>query len=513
MRLLYFLAHPDTIGGAAKVMIKHAFIMQQRKNEVLVVIQKDSQGYYSSNYDFLCQSYSLKTVSLCYPIATCIEELNYHDAIKAEPAIKRLVKKYKPEIIHSLQLNLAVEIVSRKLNIPNIMSVYQADKSMFRIEWDDVMPHYLIGDSEYYSNMWKNGLDLESKCIRVPYDVKTTAMVVKENRECIEIVNIAGFCEHKRQLEIIKFIELCGLNSIKVHMTFVGDDQNKYADECKEYVNGHELTKNVSFLGFVNDVEKYLNAADVMIQASTVESFPGAIVEAMAYGIPVITTQVGGISELIKDRENGFLIDGYSASDIFNSFKLYLEDANSGRIEKISAAEKNTYTSNHTFEKVGKELDGFYKKVLLSDYKNRNEHALDLFVTRAENSIGIRFNSRFSSYTKAHLWYLYYINDICRTNGFETAVVWGAGNLGNIGFEWADILNLEVKSVIDSYKTGCFNGYDILQPSEKIVKCEDVVIVSIARYDALVEISALLESYGRKRNEDFFLIYNSPVLR
>lgn len=68
----------------------------------------------------------------------------------------------------------------------------------------------------------------------------------------------------------------------------------------------------IKFLPYVSDtaeIAKYYQAADVYLHAAYAETFGIVIVEALACGVPVIATGVGGISELIKDGVNGFLVN------------------------------------------------------------------------------------------------------------------------------------------------------------------------------------------------------------
>jgi glycosyltransferase involved in cell wall biosynthesis len=63
----------------------------------------------------------------------------------------------------------------------------------------------------------------------------------------------------------------------------------------------------VRFLGWTAEVEKLLAAADVLVCSSWFESFGLAVIEAMACGIPVVSTNRGGPAETVIDGETGFL--------------------------------------------------------------------------------------------------------------------------------------------------------------------------------------------------------------
>ena len=69
------------------------------------------------------------------------------------------------------------------------------------------------------------------------------------------------------------------------------------------------IEKRISFCGEVADVVPYLAAADVGVLASMSEGFPNAILEYMAAGLPVVSTDVGGVAELLGENgECGFRV-------------------------------------------------------------------------------------------------------------------------------------------------------------------------------------------------------------
>jgi glycosyltransferase involved in cell wall biosynthesis len=85
-----------------------------------------------------------------------------------------------------------------------------------------------------------------------------------------------------------------------------GGERQKLEDLATEL----GIAQQVKFLGFQSDVRPILWASDIFVHVPTTfpEGTPNAILEAMAAGLPVIATPVGGIPEVVRDGENGLLV-------------------------------------------------------------------------------------------------------------------------------------------------------------------------------------------------------------
>jgi glycosyltransferase involved in cell wall biosynthesis len=68
------------------------------------------------------------------------------------------------------------------------------------------------------------------------------------------------------------------------------------------------VESRVMFLGVRSDVEALLSAADGFVLSSAWEGMPNVVMEALAAGVPVVATQVGGVTELVEEGESGLLV-------------------------------------------------------------------------------------------------------------------------------------------------------------------------------------------------------------
>ncbi|OZI13461.1 glycosyltransferase [Bacillaceae bacterium SAS-127] len=90
------------------------------------------------------------------------------------------------------------------------------------------------------------------------------------------------------------------------HLLLVGD--GPIEDELTNEVKRRKLERHVHFLGFRSDVDHIYAASDLALLASYSESFPLALLEAANQHVPIITTDVGGVGELIDDGQTGWIV-------------------------------------------------------------------------------------------------------------------------------------------------------------------------------------------------------------
>ena len=90
------------------------------------------------------------------------------------------------------------------------------------------------------------------------------------------------------------------------HLLFVGDGPDQSA--LMQQAQSAGLAERITFLGDQLDIPHLLPALDIFVLPSLYEGLPNVVLEAMACGLPVVATAVGGTPELVIDRESGLLI-------------------------------------------------------------------------------------------------------------------------------------------------------------------------------------------------------------
>jgi len=136
----------------------------------------------------------------------------------------------------------------------------------------------------------------------------------------------------------------------------------EYHKELQELVAELNLTEHVQFLGALTDLREHFAQADIFVLPSRSEGFSNAIVEAMAAGLPVVATKVGGNAEAVEDGKTGFIVPSEDAAALANAICRLLatpEEANA-----MGSAGKSRAAELFTTESMMCRIVGTYSKLL-----------------------------------------------------------------------------------------------------------------------------------------------------
>ena len=134
-------------------------------------------------------------------------------------------------------------------------------------------------------------------------------------------------------------------------------------DQLRETIARLQLASCVSYEGFVAGEQKLnlLNLSDVFILPSYIEGLPIAILEAMSYGMPVLSTPVGGIPEVVEHGQNGYLFEPGNKDQMFRSISELLQHPE--QVEAMGTISKKLAT--HDLPKQTKDkLEAIYQQLL-----------------------------------------------------------------------------------------------------------------------------------------------------
>ena len=206
-----------------------------------------------------------------------------------------------------------------------------------------------------------NGIDLNKFIFqdkKARKEIRKELNLKKDDKVLISIGRLFKAKGYPYLIEAIKILK-SKYPDIKLLIIGEGEEKNKLETQTREL----NLEKNIFFLGRKENVSNCLNASDIFVLASLWEGFGLAIVEAMACGLPVITTNVGGIPEIIQDKISGLLVDPKD-SEILAQKIDYLLNLDADSKERFALKGRKIVEQKFPLEKMMTKYEELYYKLL-----------------------------------------------------------------------------------------------------------------------------------------------------
>jgi len=211
----------------------------------------------------------------------------------------------------------------------------------------------------------------ESKVVKIPNGVDTGIFAPAQEERYYELRRKLGFEGGKVFLYSGRLAEGKGIEFLIKAMTEVDAVDNillvllgNGVVEDNLRMMAYELTLGnfLRFEGTVSNVADYLNAADIFVFPSLSEGMPNALLEAMACGLPVIASKIGGVVDVVEDGKSGILFEPGDVSGLASAMVRLLND-NELRF-KLGAEARKRIVDSFSIDKIADEYINLYKEVL-----------------------------------------------------------------------------------------------------------------------------------------------------
>lgn len=140
------------------------------------------------------------------------------------------------------------------------------------------------------------------------------------------IASVGNFTDNKRIEDFITSFSFLKCVKKDVIFLIIGSGSASKIDELIGLSRNLGVAENLKLLGWNQAIEKIFSGVDLLVITSQQETFGRTVIEAMACGVPVISTLCGGPSELIKNHETGILVPVGSPFDIAQAIEKLLSD-------------------------------------------------------------------------------------------------------------------------------------------------------------------------------------------
>jgi len=173
------------------------------------------------------------------------------------------------------------------------------------------------------------------------------------------MIHVSNFRAVKRVDDVIRIFNAVR-QKIPSKLFLVGDGPERSA--CEQLARELNLMKDIKFLGKQIELVPLLSASDIFLMPSQSESFGLSALEAMSCELPVISSSVGGLPELVVHGETGYIAE---IGDVDRMAKYAIELlTNSARYKMFAAASRKRAVDNFSSDKVVDQYEHYYEQVL-----------------------------------------------------------------------------------------------------------------------------------------------------
>jgi len=293
-----------------------------------------------------------------------------------------ILEKVKPHILHTqlFHANLVGRIIGSIAGVPIIISsirntFFGGKMREFLLRWTDrwAVKSTIICQTAG-NRMVKNGIVPEAKLIVIYNGIDTKSFDIHTTQQKAEIQEELGYPSKKALLlavgrlhkqkgypYLLESINLLKNQGHPVELAIVGTGE--MLPHLEQQVKKLDLEDCVRFLGVRDDVPRLMAIADVFVLSSLWEGLPGVVLEAMASGLPVVSTSVGGAVELVVDGETGFLVplkDPVAMADAVSHILALSEEDRA----LMGRAGRNRVEQNFTLDKMVSAYEKLYAECL-----------------------------------------------------------------------------------------------------------------------------------------------------
>jgi len=138
------------------------------------------------------------------------------------------------------------------------------------------------------------------------------------------VINVARVEPRKAQATLVLAFARIAAAHPEARLAIIGADDGHYSRTVEQLVHSLGLERQVRMVPLTGDVAPWYVMADGFVLASDSESLPRTIIEAMAYEVPVLATDVGGVAEIVVDGRTGLLVRTRDVGDLAAGFRRLL---------------------------------------------------------------------------------------------------------------------------------------------------------------------------------------------
>ncbi|MCM8829853.1 MAG: glycosyltransferase family 4 protein [Candidatus Omnitrophica bacterium] len=284
---------------------------------------------------------------------------------------KFLSEGFKPDIVHANEYRTGIPayIIKKRYGIPYVLTEHSTHFAQKTIDKKRIKRAQVGMENAALVLPVSNSLkeDILSYGIKgifkiVPNAVSDDFYYNPEMRNTSGIKKILCVAAMRPTKNIPNLINACKvIHSIRQDWSLNIIGEGWKMGEYKEMVHNFSLDEFIHFLGGKQkpEIAKMMQTSDFFVLPSNYETFGVVLIEALACGLPVVATRVGGVPEIINDT-NGILVEPDNPEELAKAMLYMMDNSDRYDRQKISLDAKNKYS----YDVIGEKLISIYEKII-----------------------------------------------------------------------------------------------------------------------------------------------------
>lgn len=312
-----FVTNGLTSGGSERVLSLVANELSKRGHDVEILSYMDTVIFYELEP-------SIRVLFMD-------REAKSHSMIKKILWLRRYVKASNPDVVIAfLQrvycltimslLGTGIPVVSSERNDPRYYNKFY--KLLMRIFLPFTSRH--VVQTQSIKEYFPKNVQRKTTIIPNPVNEDIYQIDVDKVRKKNIIINIGRMTNQKNQLMLIDAFYQIHQDFPDYQLFIYGDGPMR--EKLEEHISMLSLKDKVFLPGRCEHIFEKLSEAKLFCLSSDFEGMSNALIEAICLGLPVVTTNVSGVKELIQNGRNGLVVDKGNTDDFANAMKLVLSD-------------------------------------------------------------------------------------------------------------------------------------------------------------------------------------------
>ncbi len=313
---------------------------------------------------------------------------------KAYRKIKRIIREFQPDIVHThaSKAGLLGRLAAKSLKVPVIVHTfhghvfhsyfgkrktdlfkrierYLAKISSGIVAISDIQKEELVVDHKIAPSKKVKviplGFDLTKFSIDLQEKRKVTRarFSIEEDEVAIAIVGrLAPIKDHNFFLSCIQMLKKSAKKKFKIFIVGDGSERKEIEEKAREIDPDGKI---IELTSWILDISTFNAGMDIMCLTSKNEGTPVSLIEAQATGLPVVTTDVGGVRDVVVNGSAGFVIKKDDIETYAEKLRLLVE-SNELR-EKYGTFGKDYVLKRYGYERLVNDIDAYYKELLKNE--------------------------------------------------------------------------------------------------------------------------------------------------